>query len=76
MVLEDALSVVQMLVSIVLIILVVVQGKGSGIGALFGGADGGGITRTRRGLEKTLFQITIGVAVIFIANAIVLLLAQ
>lgn len=76
MVLEEVLKGVQIVISIALIALVILQGKGSSIGALFGGADGGGITKTRRGLEKTLFQITIGLSILFVANAIVLLLVQ
>jgi protein translocase SecG subunit len=45
--------------------------KGAGLGDLLGGSgDNGGITRTRRGLEKTLFQITIGLGIAFLAIAI------
>ena len=35
-----------------------------------GGGEGGGLTRTRRGLEKTLFQITIGLGFAFLLVAI------
>ena len=75
MVLEDALQIVQIIISLALITVIVLQARGSGLGSLFGGADGG-ITKTRRGLEKTLFQITIGLAVLFILNAIIQLLIQ
>jgi preprotein translocase subunit SecG len=54
----------------------VLQARGSGLGSLFGGSDGGGITKTRRGLEKTLFQITVVLAFLFIGNAILQLLIQ
>lgn len=76
MVLEDALQIVQIIVSIALIAVIILQAKGSGIGSLLGGSDGGGITKTRRGLEKTLFQITVALAAIFIFNAILQLLIQ
>ncbi len=76
MTLDDALKIVQMIISIALIVMVVLQGKGSGIGSMFGGSDGMGITKTRRGLEKTMFQVTIGLSALFILNAIVQLLIQ
>lgn len=68
---ELPLQIVSIIVSILLIIMVLLQVKGGGLGAsLFGGDAGGGITRTRRGLEKTLFQLTIWLSVGFIAVAI------
>lgn len=67
---ERALQVVSIIVSIVLVILVLMQAKGSGLGDLLGGGESGGITRTRRGLEKTLFNITIGLGFVFLMVAI------
>lgn len=68
---ERALQVVAIIISVALIVLVLLQVKGSGLGDLLGGSgESGGITRTRRGLEKTLFQITIGLAITFIAISI------
>ncbi|MBL8131091.1 MAG: preprotein translocase subunit SecG [Anaerolineae bacterium] len=66
-----ALQIVAIIVSLALIVMVLLQVKGSGLGDLLGGSgETGGITRTRRGLEKTLYQITIGLAVVFIAICI------
>jgi len=67
---DRALQVVSIIVSIVLVILILMQVKGAGLGDLLGGGSDGGITRTRRGLEKTLFQITIGLGIAFMAIAI------
>jgi preprotein translocase subunit SecG len=64
------LNVVQIIISVALIVLILLQTKGSGLGSLFGGSDSG-IYTTRRGLEKTLFNITIGLAVIFFVVAII-----
>jgi preprotein translocase subunit SecG len=63
---EDYLNVGQILVSIMLILVVLLQAKGSGFGAGLGGTQGGSF-RTRRGIEKTLFQATIFLTVLFLA---------
>ena len=67
---ERAFMIVSIIISVLLIVLILLQVKGSGLGDLLGGSNTGGITRTRRGLEKTLFQITIGLGVAFLAIAI------
>jgi preprotein translocase subunit SecG len=69
--LRDYLNIAVILVAIALIISVLLQAKGSGIGEMFGGGGGGGggSYRTRRGLERTLFQLTIVLTVIFLALA-------
>jgi preprotein translocase subunit SecG len=72
-----ALQVILIIISIALTAAVMLQGKGSGIGSLLGGEGGGfGISKTRRGLEKTLFQITIILAAIFLSVSILLLMVQ
>lgn len=67
---KSALDVVIILVSIVLILVILLQTKGSSFSGAFGG-DTGSIYRTRRGVEKTLFQFTIGIAITFVLLAIV-----
>ena len=67
--LRDYLNIAVILVAIALIVSVLLQAKGSGIGEMFGGGGGGGSYRTRRGLERTLFQLTIVLTVIFLALA-------
>lgn len=62
---EHALNIGQILISVVLIVVILLQAKGSGIGAGLGGTTSA--YRTRRGLEKTLFQATIVLVVIFLA---------
>jgi preprotein translocase subunit SecG len=56
----------QIFVSVVLILVVLLQVKGSGFGAALGGMSGGSTFRTKRGLERTLFQATIVLAIVFI----------
>jgi len=55
--------------SIALIASVILQSKGAGLGGLTGG-DAGGVFSARRGIEKTLFRITIGLSVVFFGLAI------
>jgi preprotein translocase subunit SecG len=63
---EIALDIVVIIVSVVLIMVILLQTKGSSFSGAFGG-DAGSINRTRRGVEKTLFQFTIGLAIAFVA---------
>lgn len=71
---QVALQVAAVIVSVLLIILILLQVKGGGLGSLFGGDAGGGIARTRRGLEKTLYQLTIVMSIVFLAISIVAVL--
>jgi preprotein translocase subunit SecG len=63
--LTDYLSVAAILVSIALIAVILLQVKGEGVGGL----QSGSFVRTRRGLEKTLFQLTIVLSVVWLAIA-------
>jgi preprotein translocase subunit SecG len=63
---EVALNLVTIIVSIVLIVIVLLQTKGSSFSGAFGGGGSDSIQRTRRGFEKTLFQFTIGTSVFFV----------
>ncbi len=67
---ESALNLAMMLISVVLVLLILLQTKGSSFSGAFGG-DTGSIYRTRRGVEKTLFRMTIGTAGVYLALAIV-----
>jgi len=59
---------VQIILSIAIIALVLLQVKGSGLGSIFGGD--GGVYRTRRGVEKTIFNATIGLVMLFFILAL------
>jgi preprotein translocase subunit SecG len=67
---DTALRLVMIIVSIVLILIILLQTKGSSFSGAFGG-DTSSIYRTRRGVEKTLVEFTIGVGVLFVVLAIV-----
>jgi len=58
-----------MIISVCLIVAVLLQVKGQGLGGIFGGGDSG-IYKTRRGAEKTLFNLTVVLSVLFFAFAL------
>ncbi len=66
---QTYLNVATLVVSIALILTVLLQVKGGGLGGIFGSPDS--VYRTKRGLEKTLFQLTIALIVLFIAISLV-----
>jgi preprotein translocase subunit SecG len=66
---EVYLDIALIITSIALIISVILQSKGAGLGGLTGG-DTGGIFTARRGIEKTLFRVTIVLAVVFFILAL------
>ena len=56
------LNLAQIVISVVLIAVVLLQTRNSGLGSSFGGDS---IYKTRRGLDRTLFQMTIALAILF-----------
>ena len=66
---ENYLHIAQIVVAVALILIVLLQVRGGGLGGIFGQADT--VYRTKRGVEKTLFQLTIALVVIFIVLSIV-----
>ena len=62
------LYVAQIVVAVALILVVLLQVRGGGLGGIFGQADT--VYRTKRGVEKTLFQLTIALVIIFVALSI------
>jgi preprotein translocase subunit SecG len=62
------LPIIQIIVSTLLVVAILLQQRGSGLGAAFGGA--GDVFRTKRGIEKSLFYATIGLSVLFFVTAI------
>ncbi|MCD6442100.1 preprotein translocase subunit SecG [bacterium] len=63
------LSIIQIVVSLLLVASILFQSREGGLSTLFGG--GGEVYRTKRGLEKTIFIATIILAVAFIGLGII-----
>jgi len=72
---ESFLDISLIIVSIALIASVVLQSKGAGLGGLTG-QDSGGMVSARRGIEKTLFRVTIIFSAIFFALILVSVLTR
>jgi preprotein translocase subunit SecG len=70
------MNILQISISTILIVVVLLQVKGSGFGAALGGMSGGGVYRTKRGLERTLFQATILLVVAFVLVSFLSVLSQ
>jgi preprotein translocase subunit SecG len=68
---QTYLVVAQIVLSIALVMTLLFQVRGGGLGGIFGQADT--VYRTKRGVEKTLFQLTIVLVVLFITISILML---
>jgi preprotein translocase subunit SecG len=66
------LIIAQMVLSVALTLALLLQVRGGGLGGIFGQADS--VYRTKRGLEKTLFQLTIVLVVMFAGISIALIM--
>lgn len=64
-------TIAQMILSVALTAALLLQVKGGGLGGIFGQADT--VYRTRRGMEKTLFQVTIVLVVLFVGISLAML---
>jgi preprotein translocase subunit SecG len=63
------ISIAMIIVSIAMVISIVLQSKGAGLGGLTG-VDTGGVFTARRGIEKTLFWVTLVLSIVFFILAI------
>jgi preprotein translocase subunit SecG len=57
------IQIIQIILGIALIISILLQARGAGLGSVFGGT--GTVFKTRRGIDRLLFRITIGLAIAF-----------
>lgn len=65
------LSIIQIVISIALIVLILLQERSAGLSGLMGGDSAGGVYQTRRGLERIIFSGTIVLTIAFLAIALV-----
>lgn len=67
-------SVLTVISSVIMIITILMQTRGTGLGASFGGQDN--VYRTKRGAEKVVFNTTILAAVVFVLSVILSILSK
>ncbi len=72
---DFALDLAIVVVSIMLMAVILMQSKGSGFSGAFGG-DTSSIYRTRRGFERTLYNFTIGIGLVFVVLSIIAAIAR
>ena len=65
------LVVAQMVLSVALVMAVLLQVRGGGLGGIFGQPDS--VYRTKRGVEKVIFQLTLVLVVWFVAVSLLML---
>ncbi len=65
------LNIAMMIVSITLVAIIILQSRGGGLGGLGGGSAGGSTYHVRRGVERLLFNITIGLSILFFVLSVV-----
>lgn len=66
---NPVISLIQVILGVLLVLVIIIQQKGSGIGTSFGGDMG--FYRTKRGAERLLFYATIGLSVAFILASLI-----
>lgn len=72
--LQTILNILQIVFAVFLIVSVLLQARGSGLGAVFGGE--GNVYRTKRGFEKILFIGTIVLSILFFLTAVINVLVK
>ncbi len=68
---QTYLNIAQIVLAVALILAVLLQVRGGGLGGIFGQPST--VYRTRRGMEKTLFKITVALVILFISVSIITL---
>ena len=65
---KSVLNVVEIILSVLLVVAILLQQQGAGLGVIFGGG-GGESYRSKRGAERLFFNLTIVLIVLFIVNS-------
>lgn len=71
---KNFITILQIVISVILLVLILLQSKGTGLSTAFGG--GGEIYRTKRGVEKILYISTIFVTILFFLSSLISILVR
>ena len=69
----QTIKILQIIVAIILMIVILLQNKGAGLGGVFGGGNGN-VFATKRGLEKKLFYTTIILSITFFTISLLIII--
>lgn len=67
---KDALRIAQLILAASMIVMILMQSRGTSLGSVFG--QEGSVFHTRRGAERVLFNVSIGIAVAFLVVSVAL----
>jgi preprotein translocase subunit SecG len=65
-----AIQIVEIILSVAVIFFILLQVRGAGLGSAFGGTSAGSVFKTRRGVEKLIFNMTIIFVTLFALIAV------
>lgn len=74
-ILSTALPYFQIILATLLVLGILLQQRGAGLGGAFGGGDGFGFN-TRRGAEKVLFNFTIAISILFVLSTLIAIIIK
>ncbi|MDQ2887781.1 MAG: preprotein translocase subunit SecG [Chloroflexota bacterium] len=60
-----AMRIIQIIIAIAVIVFILLQARGAGLGSVFGGSSAGSVFKTRRGVERLIFNITVVLVILF-----------
>lgn len=63
------LNIAQIIISVALIAIILFQVRSGGMGGVFGGSETA-VYKTRRGIERTLFNVTVGLSIAFFVTTL------
>lgn len=69
---QTTLTIIQIVAAVALVLLILLQSRGAGLGGIFGGSSN--IYATKRGIERVLFMATIVSAALFMGSALAIVL--
>ena len=66
---KNFLLILNIVLSVLIIIFILIQGKGAGLGSAWGG--GGEMFQTRRGMEKVILRLTMAFIIVFLVVSLI-----
>ena len=72
---NNILNIIQIAIAVFLVVTILLQQRGAGLGGAFGGGGGeGGVYYKKRGMEKIIFTATVVLAILFVLTAFIRML--